>query len=50
VTAAATLAAGYVHTCALLDDGSGQCWGYNTDGEFGDGTKTTSATPVRVVW
>jgi hypothetical protein len=25
--------AGFVHSCAVLDDNSGLCWGYNGDGE-----------------
>ncbi|HXY48305.1 MAG TPA: putative Ig domain-containing protein [Terriglobales bacterium] len=32
------IAAGYGHTCALLDNGTAQCWGANEFGELGDGT------------
>jgi alpha-tubulin suppressor-like RCC1 family protein len=42
------VAAGYEHTCALVDDGSVQCWGANLNGAIGDGTKTDRPTPVRV--
>src|SRR5439155_277988 len=34
----ASLAAGTVHTCAVLEDGTGRCWGVNHDGQLGDGT------------
>lgn len=35
-------------TCALLADGSIDCWGANGDGEVGDGTTTDRSTPVQV--
>ena len=36
-------------TCAVLDDGTGRCWGYNQQGQLGDGnTGTDSNVPVTV--
>lgn len=35
--------------CAVLDDGSVRCWGFNGSGELGDGTKTNSPKPVPVL-
>jgi alpha-tubulin suppressor-like RCC1 family protein len=34
--------------CALLDTDRVACWGANSDGELGDGTKTSSDVPVAV--
>ena len=47
---AIAIAAGWYHTCALLDDGSVQCWGYNGVGSLGTGNTTSSPSPVRVSW
>jgi alpha-tubulin suppressor-like RCC1 family protein len=30
------ISAGRVHTCGITSDGTGYCWGDNTDGELGD--------------
>ncbi len=38
----------YSHSCALLSDGSVDCWGYNGFGELGDGTTTQRRSPVVV--
>lgn len=42
------IAAGAVHTCALVSDGSAHCWGQNLHGQLGDGStqNATRATPV----
>ncbi len=36
------------HNCALLDTGRLECWGWNDQGQLGDGTHTTRTTPVPV--
>jgi len=48
ITAARQITAGDDQTCALLAEGGLDCWGYNGDGELGDGTTTDSDVPVSV--
>ena len=43
------VAAGEYHTVALRADGTVWTWGYNFDGQLGDGTTTSSAWPIQVV-
>ncbi len=45
---AITLAAGINHSLVLCEDGSLVSWGNNTNGQLGDGTTTSSLTPVSV--
>ena len=33
------------HTCAILDDDTAKCWGWNDDGQLGDGTTTNRNDP-----
>ncbi len=42
------IAAGTSHSLALKEDGTVWAWGYNSDGQLGDGTKANSTRPVRV--
>ncbi len=39
---------GGVHVCALKTGGRMFCWGYNANGELGDGTTLNRALPVQV--
>ena len=41
-------AVGSHHTVALKSDGTVWAWGYNSDGQLGDGTTTERHTPVQV--
>ncbi len=43
------LAAGRTHTCALMNTGGVECWGSNSLGQLGDGTKTSRFTPAAVI-
>ncbi len=40
---------GRYHTCARGGDGSLWCWGLNSSGQLGDGTSTSSTSPVTVL-
>ena len=43
------ISAGQYHTCALLSTGVVQCWGYNGDGQLGDGTNIDVNIPADVI-
>lgn len=38
----------YSSACAILEDGTVKCWGYNGQGQLGDGTVSDRYTPVAV--
>lgn len=42
----AQIAVGSTHACAVTTAGAVECWGNNNKGQLGDGTFTTSTTPV----
>lgn len=43
-----SIAAAGGHSCAVASNGRAYCWGDNTEGQLGNGTKTSSPVPVRV--
>jgi alpha-tubulin suppressor-like RCC1 family protein len=45
---AAAIATGEYHTCAVMDDGSGRCWGYSYHGQLGNGEMGYATTPRSV--
>ena len=48
-TRAVALSSGDAHTCAILDDASISCWGYNNNGQVGDGTTDSRQSPTSVI-
>lgn len=53
ISGAKAVSSGFLHTCALIGDGSIRCWGYDRDGELGTGSVTPRRpyavpTPVQV--
>jgi alpha-tubulin suppressor-like RCC1 family protein len=46
---AKAVTSGSYHTCALLTTGGVKCWGWNLEGELGDGTKEQRLNPVDVI-
>lgn len=46
ITGVTQLALSEQFTCALINDGSVKCWGYNYEGVFGNGTTMDSTAPV----
>ena len=48
-TGIASIATGYAHTCAVTTAGGAVCWGYNVNGQVGNGTTGSYRnTPVAV--
>ena len=48
ITNAVKISVGRYFSCALLATGNVKCWGTNREGELGNGTTTSSPTPVDV--
>lgn len=48
LTGVVQLAAGSIHVCALIGDGTVRCWGSNTSGQLGDGTQLERNAPEPV--
>lgn len=46
---AVQFAAGTAHSCLLRASGHIWCWGENGSGQFGDGSRTSSLAPVRIL-
>jgi alpha-tubulin suppressor-like RCC1 family protein len=49
LTGVVQVAAGFDSSLALRSDGTVWAWGFNQDGQLGDGTTTSRLTPVQVV-
>jgi alpha-tubulin suppressor-like RCC1 family protein len=48
ISGATAITVGGGHTCALLQDRTARCWGYNFAGQLGNDTTTDSYVPVQV--
>jgi alpha-tubulin suppressor-like RCC1 family protein len=48
-TTALSLTTGSLHSCAVMADGTSKCWGYNSFGQLGNGSKTYSPVPGPVL-
>ena len=43
-----TISAGDQHSCGIFSNGTAYCWGYNANGQLGDGTTTQRINPTAV--
>ena len=44
----ASISTGYGTACAVMTSGSMECWGWNSEGQLGNGTRVDSSLPVVV--
>ena len=50
IAGATQIASGYDHVCALVSGGTVKCWGFNRQGQLGDGaTSEGNSSPVDVI-
>lgn len=50
IAGATDIATGFKHTCVVIPPGKVKCWGFNNDGQLGNGqTNTSSSTPVEAL-
>lgn len=40
------VSAGYAHTCGVVEDGTGYCWGLGTSGQLGNGLAVSGTAPI----
>src|SRR5690606_36461602 len=45
---AVQIAVGARATCALTGDANVYCWGFNTNGQLGNGTNVSTSTPTKM--
>ena len=45
---AVAISSGHYHNCAIMDNSSVYCWGYNNYGQLGNGNQTSMNVPVHV--
>jgi Regulator of Chromosome Condensation (RCC1) repeat protein len=50
LSGASAVAAGGIHTCALMNDGQVLCWGGNANGQLGDGSQENRPFPTAVTF
>ncbi|MCK7594215.1 hypothetical protein [Pseudomarimonas salicorniae] len=48
VSSVQQVALGFAHSCAVTAGGGVKCWGFNGDGQLGDGSQQNRSTPVDV--